>query len=54
MKNILIALTLSIGLVYGQEDLVSQDSILKVNLEEITVSSKIIDIAKDRETPHRG
>ena len=51
MKNILIALTLSIGFVYGQEDLVSQDSILKVNLEEITVSSKIIDIAKDRETP---
>ena len=51
MKKIAIVFLTCIAGVYAQQDEAVNDTILNVNLEEVVVSSGVIDIAKERETP---
>jgi outer membrane receptor protein involved in Fe transport len=52
MKNFLsLLLFLAMGFAFGQETSTESKTILDVNLEEVVVSSRIIDVAKERETP---
>ena len=51
MKKIAIVFLTCIAGVYAQQDEAVSDTILNVNLEEVVVSSGVIDIAKERETP---
>ena len=51
MKKIVIVFLTCIAGVYAQQDEAVNDTILNVNLEEVVVSSGVIDIAKERETP---
>ena len=53
MRNLLsLLLVLVVGSMgYAQETTVSKDSILVTNLEEVTVSSGVIDVAVERKTP---
>ncbi len=53
MRNLLsLLLILVVGSMgFAQETTVSKDSILVTNLEEVTVSSGVIDVAVERKTP---
>ena len=54
MKKLLLFSLLISGIVYGQTDAVSDaasKTILDVDLEEVVVTSGVIDIAKARQTP---
>lgn len=51
MKKIAFVFLTCIAGVYAQQDEAVNDTILNVNLEEVVVSSGVIDIAKERETP---
>ena len=52
MRNLLsLLLILAVGLGYAQESSTDSKTILDVNLEEVVVSSRVIDVAKERETP---
>ena len=51
MKKFGIAFMAGALLTLAQQTEVVNDSILKVNLEEVVVSSGVIDVAKERETP---
>ena len=51
MRNFLILLLLVAGMSYAQDSDTSSKTILDVNLEEVVVSSRVIDVAKVRETP---
>ena len=51
MKKIAIVFLTCIAGIYAQQDEAVNDTILNVNLEEVVVSSGVIDIAKERETP---
>ena len=52
MRNlvILLSLMLTVG-AFAQESSTDSKTILDVNLEEVVVSSRVIDVAKERETP---
>jgi outer membrane receptor protein involved in Fe transport len=52
MRNFLsLLLVLTVGFAFGQETGTDSKTILDVNLEEVIVSSRVIDVAKERETP---
>ena len=52
MRNFLsLLLLLTVGFAFGQETGTDSKTILDVNLEEVVVSSRVIDVAKERETP---
>ena len=51
MKKFAIVFMTCIAGIYAQQNEAVNDSILNVNLEEVVVSSGVIDIAKERETP---
>lgn len=52
MKKILIQLILCLSVtVSAQESNTNSQTILDINLQEVVVSSGVIDIAKERETP---
>ena len=52
MRNLVTGLLIFLAVgAYAQETTVSKDSILVNNLEEVVVSSRVIDVAKERETP---
>ena len=54
MKKLLLFSLLISGIIYGQTDAVSDaasKTILDVDLEEVVVTSGVIDIAKARQTP---
>ena len=46
----MLLMILAVG-AYAQETTVSKDSILVNNLEEVVVTSRVIDVAKERQTP---
>ena len=49
MRNLLsLLLILAVGLGYAQESSTDSKTILDVNLEEVVVSSRVIDVAKER------
>ena len=50
-KLVTLLLFLTIGLAYGQETGTDSKTILDVSLEEVVVTSRVIDVAKERETP---
>jgi len=52
MRNLvtMLLMILAVG-AYAQETTVSKDSILVNNLEEVVVTSRVIDVAKERKTP---
>ena len=50
LVTMLLLVFLAVG-AYAQESLTSTKTILDVNLEEVVVSSRVIDVAKERETP---
>lgn len=51
MRKIAVAFLCCFTGLYAQQNEAVNDSILNVNLEEVVVSSGVIDIAKERETP---
>ena len=52
MRNLVSLLLLLVaGLGFAQESSTSTKTILDVNLEEVVVTSRVIDVAKERETP---
>ena len=51
MRNLMMLLLLVAGLGYAQETGTDSKTILDVNLEEVVVSSRVIDVAKESETP---
>ena len=50
-KLVTLLLFLTVGFAFGQETGTDSKTILNVNLEEVVVSSRVIDVAKERETP---
>ena len=52
MRNFLsLLLVMVVGLGFAQESSTESKTILDVNLEEVVVSSRVIDVAKERQTP---
>ena len=50
-KLVTLLLFLTVGLAFGQETGTDSKTILDVSLEEVVVTSRVIDVAKERETP---
>ena len=52
MRNLMsLLLVMAVGLGFAQETTISKDSILVNNLEEVVVTSRVIDVAVERKTP---
>jgi len=52
MRNLVTVLLMLLAVgAYAQESSTDSKTILDVNLEEVVVSSRVIDVAKERETP---